>query len=275
MRIAAPITGLLSLILSLTLAGCVAPGAQPAPAGASPSGTQLFISKSAVFFPESAPGFTLASKYQYPDVSAGVQLTYAAATLPQAKLDFFVYAIGRGPQDAALQRGMEDIHLGVDEAQRRGMYSEVVFGTESGIEVPAADGGTLKGRQQPLTFTDKYGSYVSAGYIFYKQLYIIEMRISAPDLLTPEILAKTGDLAVKEIVPLIHVLNKGSCQDVDVAIDTNGPGDFSARMAAATSKAVAERKAEGCPVDADALITAGPKQGEGVFILEYTAANWH
>ncbi len=260
--------------LALLLAGCAtqSPRQAAAPTGSADNGP--FISRSAVFFPDTAPGFELAAKYKYPDVHEGIQITYRSQDLPAAKLDFFVYVLGRGPEDEAVARGMQDIRQGVDAAQSAGMYKDVKYGDAAAIDAGSGDGRTLHGMKLPLSFivTKDGGRFLSVGYMFYKQLYLVELRISAPDA-SGAAVEKVGDQAVATLLPLIRVVSAGACADLTVGVssqDLQSPNG----LLDAVKRASADAAKDNCPNKHLSDADSSPKPGEHVEMLEYSLSDW-
>ncbi|MGE5625569.1 MAG: hypothetical protein ACM3ZT_08485 [Bacillota bacterium] len=277
---------IVSVCTLLLIAACAAPASRTAPPPPAPpvedgvqpqAGLQEnktpFISKSAVFFPGESADFELVRKYQYPQAMDGVQLTYGYAPLPAAKIDFFVFAAGRAPQDYALKQGMARIRGEISAATKAGLYSDTAFGDESGVSVVSPDGPKLPGGRLQLAYTAHGIPSVSVAYMFYKQLYFVELRLTAPDSVGVDALTKAGDLAAQEIVPRLHMLSEGGCETIDVDLG-DGAADPNSLLKA-MSQGVAQREAEGCPpVKEHPPADFEPKPGEGAMLLTYTADDW-
>lgn len=257
--------GISIVFLSFLLVAC----ASTAPKKESPAvADEPFISRSIVFFPDHVPGFELSEKYKYPDPAAGVQITYRSITLPGARLDFFVYAIGRVSKDEALKEGMNDIRQGIEAAQSHNMYKDVKLGAETDIDVPSGDGSRLTGRKLTLSFLKGSDSNLSAGYMFYKQLYLVELRISAPES-SGTALGQTGDQAVTEIVQKIHILSEGGCEKMTVHV----PEDATkSQVVTAVKDGVKLRIGEGCPPMHHNPEDWKPADGEDAEIVTYPGA---
>lgn len=253
--------------LPLLLAACVPPASKPA----EPEGAAAFISHSAIFFPSETASFELSRKYKYPVAADGVQLTYAYAPLPKAEIDFFVVAAGRGPQDEVLKAGMRRIRGEISAATKAGLYADTVLGDETDATATGADGKTLPGRRLQLSYTLHDAKAVSVAYMFYKQLYFVELRITAPTATGSDALLKAGDLIANEVVPRIHILSEGDCEKVTAHVASDA--DPKAVMAA-VEQGIAEREAEGCPPVKHQPADFQPKQGEDAMQLSYTAADW-
>ena len=274
--------GIVSIVVLSFIAGCatqaptkVFPESAPAQAPATTSGPQSkepFISRSAVFFPGETQDFALAQKYKYPDVMDGAQLTYRYEPLPNAKIDFFVFAVGRGPQDYILKQGMARIRGEISGATKAGLYADTVFGDESSVTVTAEDGSKLTGARLQLSYTMHGTPSLSAAYMFYKQLYYVELRISAPDSAGADALLKAGNLAADEILPRIHMLSEGDCETLSIDMSSMPNPD---QVQKSIDQSLALRQAEGCPPSKrDKPEDFQPKTGEDMLMLSYTLADW-
>lgn len=169
-----------------------------------------FIDRSVIYYPKSGDNFELVKEHTYSDVSAGIQLTYKADDLPDAKIDIFVYPIGDVSREQALARDVNDVRAGVKGMAERGIYSDVKFGELSDFNPSIEDGKHLRGKRLLLRFVHNGSPMASAAYLAYKQLYLLELRITAPAD-AAQALKDVGDSIATEIFPKIHILNEGTC----------------------------------------------------------------
>ena len=226
-----------------------------------------FVTKTAVFFPDSTGDFELYQKYAYPDAPDGVQLTYTSKLLPAATLDFFVFVLGRSPVDEAVKRGDQRMRGEVQAATKAGLYEDLQFVDDTDFQVTAADGKQLPGRRLRMTLDDHGRKMVSAGYMFYKQLYLVELRITAPAE-AGDTLTQVGDDAARRIVPLIHMLNEGGCQNLEVNWDAKDPNSLLQGM----QEAMDQAKSDGCTgVNGP---QSQPAPDEHVMMLTYKPEDW-
>ena len=258
--VASVVTGLLS--------GCASDAAKSMPqTPVAKEEHKPFVTKTAVFFPDSVGDFDLYQKYAYPDAPDGVQLTYTSKLLPTAKIDFFVFVLGRGPVDESVKRGDQRMRGEVQAATKAGVYEDMQFIDDTDFQVTAADGKQLPGRRLRMTLGEHGRKMVSAGYMFYKQLYLVELRITAPAE-AGDTLTQVGDDAARRIVPLIHMLNEGGCQDLDIAWDGKDPNG----LLQGAQQAMDQAKSDGCTgVDGP---QAQPKPDEYVMMLTYKPEDW-
>lgn len=201
-------TNLVFTLAVVLVAGCAQ---QPArQAEQQKSGPQSFIDRSAIFYPRSGDRFNLVSEYTYPNVGSGIQITYQATDLPDAKIDIFIYPIGDVHEDQALASDLNDVHTGVDAQEKNGTYKNVRYGTLTDFNIPRKDNASLPGKKLPLTFDFDGTPMVSAAYLSYKQLYLFELRITAPAN-SGQSLQDVGDRIARETFPKIHIMNEGTC----------------------------------------------------------------
>ena len=259
---------ILTGVCLLLLAACASDQTKPAvKAGAAKSTDKPLITRSFVFFPDSAGDFELYQKYAYPDAPDGVQLTYTAKSLPSAKLDVFVFALGRGPVDDVLQYGDRRMRGEVQAATKAGLYEDLQFTDDTDFPLTMDDGKTLPGKRLRMTLAEHGHKMVSAGYMYYKQLYLVEVRITAPAE-AGDALTQAGDAAARTLVPAIHMQNEGGCQDLTVYWDSKNPNT----LVTAMSKALEQAKSDGCPAAKEQQTR--PKSGEDLMMINYKPEDW-
>jgi len=256
-------------ILALCLlVGCAGRPAKPSPAASTPAPSEKpLITQSRVFFPDTVGDFELYQKYVYPDAPDGVQLTYTSKTLPSAKLDIFVFALGRGPADQAVKMGDQRMRGEVQAATKAGLYQNLQFIDDADFQISPADGKPLTGRRLRMTLMDAGHEMVSAGYMFYKQLYLVEVRITALAA-AGGTLTQVGDDAARTLVPLIHLQNQGGCQDITVSWDTKDPKG----LVDALSKSLEQTKSDGCPAPKEQQTQPGSE--EDMEVITYKPEDW-
>ncbi|MGD8379181.1 MAG: hypothetical protein PVI56_06205 [Gammaproteobacteria bacterium] len=253
------------IVVALLMAGCAQqPTRQTESKKTAP---QAFIDRSVIYYPLSGDTFEFAREYTYPNVSSGMQLTYRAAELPDARIDIFVYPIGDVPQDQALARDLNDVRSGVDGMVKRGRYADVKYGDLTEFNVSLKNGSALHGKRLLLAFGLDGSPKTSAAYLAYKQLYLLEMRITVPAD-SGDMLENVGDRIASETFRKIHILNEGTCALQGMPIG----GDAAQVRQAFTSwimhaveiSCVTELKPENFQ----------PGKNEGVQILEFQPENW-
>jgi hypothetical protein len=261
-------TAILAAASLLLLAACASDQTKPAPKAAAAKGTDKpLITRSFVFFPDSAGDFELYQKYAYPDAPDGVQLTYTAKTLPSAKLDIFVFVLGRGPVDQAIQYGDRRMRGEVQAATKAGLYEDLQFTDDTDFPLATDDGKTLPGKRLRMTLAEHGHKMVSAGYMYYKQLYLVEVRITAPAE-AGDAFTQVSDAAARTLVPLIHMQNEGGCQDLTVFWDSKDPKGLITAM----GKALEQAKSDGCPAAKEEQTQ--PEAGEDVMTITYKPEDW-
>ncbi|HEX7965342.1 MAG TPA: hypothetical protein VF651_06455 [Gammaproteobacteria bacterium] len=261
------------LVGALSLAACASQGHKQE-AAAAPGGEQKsekpLITRSAVFFPGETADLELYQKYVYPDAPNGVQMTYRSKALPEARIDFFVFVLGRGSQAQGLKAGDERMRYEIQAATKAGKYEDLKFTDESDFPVTEADGSTLPGRRLLLTMNGDGRPLASAGYMFYKQLYLIEIRITDAAK-AEDMLRQVGDQAARQVVPLIHILNEGDCQNVTAYVGDNVTPQS---LLAAMQDGIKRSEADGCPTHDLKPADFQPKEGEDVLMLNYKSEDW-
>lgn len=196
-----------------------------------------------------------------------MQLTYNSRTLPTAKLDLFVFVLGRAPVDEAVKRGDERMRGEVQAATKAGVYEDLQFTDDTDFPLSTAEGENLPGRRLRMTLGEHGRKLVSAGYMFYKQLYLVEVRITAPAE-AGDTLTQVGDDAARRIVPLIHIQNEGGCQDLAISWDGKDPNGLLTGL----SKGMEQAKLDGCAGAKGQQ--ARPNADEDVMTITYKPEDW-
>jgi len=276
--------------------------------GAMASGPALaeraFIERSLLLAPEAVGDFVLANANDYPgDPGSGVGLRYSHPDFPEARIDLFVYPIGRDVRDVAVARGIAEVRTSVEAAVEKGSYSDLVFGEEIDFDLrrvdidgallpaPAAAGSPAGddldsqvlrgiaevdqaiepalGRRLDMQLKMGESHQNSRGFMFYRGLYLYKGRISAPPTLLPgESFDRFTNHAMAVLVPAIQVRSTGACHASNILLDPDKPDavDF-ARQA----KRAERRKAlEQCAESLDETVPDGYR----AVALEFDPAMW-
>lgn len=104
---------------------------------------QPFIAETHVIAPERVGEFVLegSQRYDKNDRFGGVSFRYQHPDFPQLRIDLFVYPIGMGNAEEALDRGMRDFSASMKPAVDAGLYRNAIEGetTEFDLELPLDD----------------------------------------------------------------------------------------------------------------------------------------
>lgn len=242
--------GCRALILACMLG--VAPVALSATPDEAAASSRAYIETSYLAAPRNVGPFTLArSSYNPAAKVSGAGFHYAMAGHPELNIDVFVYPAGQRAQAEAIEHGMLAFRKDLDAARTQGTYSRldeldqgrfVLTSDDAPKNTPAnavdakviaaiADAERIVGEKLRLSMdlSSSGMPLLSNGYLFYKQLYYIKVRVSAAQ----QAIAQTtfdalADQAARALVPAIQVSNVGGCADLTVHLDTKATPDQSA-----------------------------------------------
>ena len=277
----------LSLLLPLLLCAAL-------PAHASKAERPL-IERTVIAYPKAIGAYTLdAANYDPANVSSGLWLRYAVADAP-LRLDVYVYPLGRGDRDQALATGMTEIEEAIRGFERRGDYREVHFGAITGFSVPWTDAApvpaaaveaadsdpaqkddeaanailalvgetgppaTVSGRRRGLQLVHDGEPLQSLAYLFYRQLYLVKVRASAPLAAGSQPAFEAAvDRAVTTLVPALRIANDGGCGDSQINVPSDGTGkQQSDALLRGLGETMARLEREGCGDFDKATLPAG------------------
>ncbi|MBB4756649.1 hypothetical protein FHT12_000419 [Xanthomonas campestris] len=221
----------------------VAPGALSAAPDEAPASSRAYIETSYLAAPRSVGPFTLArSSYNPAAKVSGAAFHYTMAEHPELNIDVFVYPAGQRDQAEAIEYGMVAFRKDLAAARAQGSYSRldeldqsrfVLTSDDAPKNIPAnavdakviaaiADAERIVGEKLRLS-VDLASSgmpLLSNGYLFYKQLYYIKVRVSAAQQATAQTTFDAlADQAARALVPAIQVSNIGGCADQTIYLD--------------------------------------------------------
>lgn len=134
----------------------------------------------------------------------------------------------------------------------------------------ATPSAILHGRRLSMTLVRQGTHTASLGYLFYKQLYLIKARISAPSkAMDMAALTALGDRAMRAIVPRIEAVNVGSCGTVVLPTDI-ASDDFAVRLAADSARIMADN----CSSKVEESALLAKHRDDAVLAIHYAAADW-
>lgn len=134
----------------------------------------------------------------------------------------------------------------------------------------------LKGSKRPLSLTMENIPSQSLAYAFYRHLFLISVRATAPAGAMPSASFETlVDRAVKDLVPAMQIENYGSCGSMVVTLDHHsGNKDADAQQGAAElMRELGRIQREGC-ANKPGPATPTPAGSERQTIV-YPAGTWH
>nr|WP_236494185.1 hypothetical protein [Xanthomonas phaseoli] len=235
-------------------------GAAPVALSATPDGppasSRAYIETSYLAAPRNVGPFTLArSSYNPAAKVSGAGFHYAMAEHPELNIDVFVYPAGQRAQAEAIEHGMIAFREDLAAARKQGTYSRLdeldqsrFVLTSEGVpkSIPAnavdakviaaiADAERIVGEKLQLSMdlSSSGMPLLSNGYLFYKQLYYIKVRVSAAQQAVAQSrFDALADQAARALVPAIQVSNVGGCADLTVHLDAKAtPDQGAAEMA--------------------------------------------
>ncbi|KOR40194.1 hypothetical protein ADT25_20275 [Xanthomonas oryzae] len=167
---------------------------------------------------------------------------------PELHIDVFVYPAGQRAQAEAIEHGMSAFRKGLAAARTQHTYSRldeldqsrfVLTSDDAPKNIPAnavdtrviaaiADAERIVGEtlQLSMDLSSSGMPLLSNGYLVYKQLNYVKVRVSAAQ----QAIAQTrfdalADQAARALVPAIQVSNIGGCADLTVHLDAKATPD--------------------------------------------------
>jgi hypothetical protein len=214
-----------------------------------------FIERSLVMAPEQVGKFKLVKMNDYPgQPGAGIQLRYEHEDFPGVRVDLFVYPAGRVDRQKVLISAMSELRASVQYAVDQGQYSGLVWGEESDFdlanvqedgsilaprvaETPDERGGEAAEIEATIAAAQAREDYRvgrrldarmnigdeamnTRGYLFYRGLFLVKGRVSAPPKLMPgEIFDRFTNHAMATLVPEVRVRSTGDCHKSTIYYD--------------------------------------------------------
>ena len=264
-----------------------------------------FIERTLVIAPEQVGKFKLYGMTDFPgNPGAGISVRYQHADFPTVRIDLYVYPAGRQDRDQVLARGMDEVRATLEHAAGEGKYVDLEIGAQTAFDLRtvAEDGSTKtadsatasagerneapdagraiadamaaqayqRGLRLSARLTIQDEPQNSLAFLFYRGLYLLKGRISAPpELLPGEAFDRFADHAMASLVPLLSTRSTGGCSRSEILL---GDEDFTSETALAGKLAAAsELKSEEACTDAlDETVPAGSR----AMPLVYTPAMW-
>ncbi|MGH8108920.1 MAG: hypothetical protein ACREO1_09440 [Arenimonas sp.] len=271
----------------------------------STSASKALIERSAIIIPKNVKKYQLVNfDFDMKNKSSGVSIRYVSSEYPDIAVDFFVYPIGKGPNDEILKFGMQEFTEGLRQAGDMGVFEKLVLQPEQKLlldgekicvvpvtEKSAAASSSaakqedkdivleslkksrqLHGRKVSIAHFQKNVPMQSLGYIFYRQLYLTKVRVTASaDAMSSEEFNTMADQAASQIVGAIEARNIGSCSNPQISISVDDSKDSNALMQQIMD-GVSGNVANNCVSDL-ALGKIAKSEFE-VVMIEYTPEDW-
>ena len=262
--------------------------------------TRPFIERSLVIAPEQVGKFKLYSMNDYPgDPSSGIQVRYQHEDFPNVRVDLFVYPAGRVDRGPLLDRAMGEMRQSLEYAVEKGSYSNLTIGKTGEFDLrrvdsdgsllppdakPAAETEDLDavlaavsnqqdyrvGRQLEARLTMGNEAMDSRGYLFYRGLYLVKGRISAPAISLPgESFERFTQLAMATLVPAISTRSTGGCFSNEIRVNADD-ANVSENLAKQLVVAAAREEHEQCAASLDETIPPGHR----AMPLVYPPGSW-
>jgi hypothetical protein len=253
------------------------------------------IERTVIAYPKAIGAYTLDSaNFDPKNFSSGLALRYAAADAP-LRLDVYVYPLGRGDREEALAAGMSEIEGAIRELEQKGTYQDVHFGAITEYSVPWSDAApvpaagveaadsdaadkddeaanailaligetgppaTVSGRRRGLQLVNDGEPLQSLAYLFYRQLYLVKVRASAPLAAGSQPAFEAAvDRAVTTLVPALRIANDGGCGDSQINVPSDGTEkQQSDALLRGLGETMARLEREGCGDFDEATLPAG------------------
>ncbi|WP_238151814.1 MULTISPECIES: hypothetical protein [Xanthomonas] len=230
------------VLFSVCLLG-LAPAALPAAAENAGASSRAYIETSYLAAPRNIGPFRLArSSYNPAAKVSGAGFHYTMADHSELNIDVFVYPAGQRDQAEAIKHGMAAFRQDLSAARTQGTYSRldeldqtrfILTSDDAPTHTPAnavdaqviaaiADAERIVGEKLRLSMdlSSSGMPLLSTGYLFYKQLYYVKVRVSAAQraIAQPDFDA-LADQAARALVPAVKVTNIGGCADLTIHLD--------------------------------------------------------
>ena len=218
--------------------------------------------------------------------AAGVTSKWGAVGIPAAlRLTVFVYPIGRRDEATVVADQIADVERSLHHAVGQGAYADLVLGAREPFAVVApapslfADGEDAErrfdprpqielaveasgpdaeifthalaspnshGQRQSFRFAHDGVPMHSLGYVFYRHLFAIKVRVSVPvDSMDEATFTALADTATLHLVPRVDVQNFGRCGNITLSQAGEGK-DASNAMARELMMSIARVRTDNC-----------------------------
>ncbi len=137
----------------------------------------------------------------------------------------------------------------------------------------ASPGDTLHGQRLQMQMLREGTAYASLGYLFYKQLYLIKVRISVPaGTLDMTAFTTFGDRVVRAIVPRIETVNVGACGTIVLPAGNSAASseDIAVQLARDSTRVLADN----CTAKVKEPELLARHHGDAVLAIHYDADDW-
>lgn len=273
------------------------------------SASKPLIEKTAVIIPKQVADFRLVNvDYDKKFKSNGVSIRYVSSKYPDIPVDVFVYPAGTGPVPEMLKSGMRDFSDSLRQAEEMGYFEKLVVQPEQDLildnekirVLAPADTNTkpdagkakttadnavfaaieksseLPGKKIGMAYVRNNTGMQSAGYLFYRQLYLTKVRVTlGSDDMSGEEFSAMTDEAVASLVPALEARNIGSCSDrkITITVDESKKqdalsDDFLQQIMAGLNQNVSDN----CVTDL--ALGKISKSEFDVISIEYTPEDW-
>jgi hypothetical protein len=264
------------LILCLILLTVVATASA---AGAGKGSPHQFIDQSIITFPKSPGPYRLVHvDYDPAHFADGVDLDYSRSDLPGLQLDIYVYPRGRADDNKAVTDAMAEIETEIRAIEQQNTYSQVHFNDAVEFDLasaPPAPNRTI-GRKRALTMAVAGTPSQSLAYVFYRNLFLISARATAPVVVVSSAdFNGVVDQAVRDLVPMIDVRNFGTCGNINISVDQKSSGQKSQTETNASQMLgeITRLNLEHCAGNAGSVDTK-PLKGYAQKTIVYPVGTW-
>lgn len=264
-------------------------------AAKAPAAPQAYVDTSYVVAPHEAGGFTLEhSSYDPGRRLSGASFQYRLAEHPDVVVSVYVYAAGRMAPDDALATGMQAFRTDLQHAVDAGTYAQLEERGQTAFALSPADvpaptpqrgvddailaaiigPDRLSGQKLRLDMqhTNSGQALLSNGYLFYRQLYYVKVRVSAfRTLLADTAFDALADRAARALVPAVQVVNVGDCARATLNLDVNATP---AQATAELSRQLRVHKGYNCYASTEEAGIAERTRGADVIPIHYAASDW-
>jgi len=238
-----------------------------------------FVDQSIVTYPKSPGPYRLVhDDYDPAHYADGVSLDYTRSDLPGLRLSIYVYPRGRAVDTQAVADAMTEIESEIRAIEQRKTYSHLQFGNAVDFDVaaPPSPAPTV-GLKRALTMTVDGTPSQSLAYVFYRNLFLISVRATAPAAAaSPADFTAVVDQAVRDLVPIMDIRNFGTCGNINISVEEKS-ADQKQRTEANAKQMLLEigrLDREHCAGNAGSVDTRPPK-GYAQKIIVYPAGTWN
>jgi len=238
-----------------------------------------FLDQSIITYPKSpGPYRLIRNDYDPAHFSDGVSLVYTRTDLPGLQLNIYVYPRGRAEESQAVTGAMAEIETEIRAIEQQKTYSQLHFSPAVNFDVALPPSPTkIAGRKRALTMTVEGTPSQSLAYVFYRNLFLISVRATAPAAaVSAADFNAVVNHAVQDLVPTVDIRNFGTCGNINISVDQNpsGPNQPGETNASQMAREIARLNREHCASNAGSVNTKPPK-GYAQKTIVYPAGNWN